>query len=88
MPDIETIWARIKACEGETFLLIQGGEFAYIVDGGQLTPDRTNQNIPKSNFQAALPLLPLKNTVPVQHLRGPSFIYAILMDQRIRLSDW
>jgi hypothetical protein len=33
-------------------------------------------------------LVPLENTVPVQHLRGPSYIYAILMDPRIRQDDW
>jgi hypothetical protein len=32
--------------------------------------------------------VPLPNTVPVQHLRGPSYIYAILMDSRIRRTDW
>jgi hypothetical protein len=31
---------------------------------------------------------PLPNTVPVQNLQGPSYLYAILMDSRIRDGDW
>lgn len=37
---------------------------------------------------AALTLVTLANTVPVQHLRDPSYLYAILMDERIRGQDW
>jgi hypothetical protein len=50
--------------------------------------DRTKQNIAKAHFAEALAYVPLRNTVPVQHLRGPSYIYAILMDERIRRHDW
>ena len=39
-------------------------------------------------MEEAAALVPLANTVPVQHLRAPSYIYAILMDPRIRQSDW
>lgn len=88
MPVIETVWARIESHAGEKFRQIRGGEFTYAVVGGHVIPDRTNQQIPKSHFEAALAYLPLPNTIPVQHLRGPSYIYAILMDQRIRESDW
>lgn len=88
IPKIETVWARIEAHAGEKFCQIRGGEFSYIVAGGHVVPDRTPQQIPKSHFREALTHLPLDNTVPVQHLRGPSYIYAILMDQRIRDGDW
>lgn len=88
MVPLEAIWARIKACEGETFRQIRGGEFTYTVAGSAVIPDRTNQNIPRAHFEEATTLLPLSNTVPVQHLRGPSYIYAILMDSRIRGKDW
>ena len=27
--------------------------------------------------------MPFKNTVPLQHLRAPSYLYAILTDKRI-----
>jgi len=38
--------------------------------------------------EEAFRLAPLKNTVIVQRLQGPSYIYAVLMDKRIRQNDW
>lgn len=88
MTDIDEVWSRITAHTGEKFYQIRGGEFTYEVSGGHVHPDRTKQQIPKSHFEEALGYVPLENTIPVQHLRGPSYIYAILMDSRIRQSDW
>lgn len=87
-PSITSVWERISAHAGETFHQIRGGEFTYVAESGYLRPDRTNQQIPRAHFEEALGLVPLENTVPVQHLRGPSYIYAILMDARIRQDDW
>jgi hypothetical protein len=88
MASFEIVWRRIETHAGEKFMQIRGGKFIYEVIGGHVLPDRTNQQIPKSHFEKALALLPLENTVPIQHLRGPSYIYAILMDDRIRMGDW
>lgn len=88
MISIGQLWKRINSQKGETFTQIRGGEFSYSVNGDYISLDRTNQNISKAHFAEALILVPLQNTVPVQHLRGPSYIYAILMDKRIRQSDW
>jgi hypothetical protein len=88
MVSFDVIWLRIEACAGEKFVQIRGGEFTYMVAGGHVIPDRTKQQIPKSNFEKASAFLPLENTVRVQDLRGPSYIYAILMDERISQGDW
>lgn len=85
---IEEVWARIEAATGQTFRQIRGGEFTYEVKGNSLVPDRTNRVLSRSDFERALEFVPLKSTVPVQHLQGPSYLYAILMDSRIRQSDW
>ncbi len=87
MISIDEIWNRIKSHEGEIFCQIRGKKFIYSVIGSALIPEGINQNIPRAHFKKALVLLPLENTVPVQHLRGPSYIYAILMDKRIRRYD-
>lgn len=84
----ELVWKRIEAHSSEVFTQIRGGEFSYQTHDGYIELDRINQNIALTDFEKAYYLLPLSNTVPVQHLRGPSYIYAILMDSRIRLSDW
>jgi len=89
MRNIEEIWSRIKSLQGEKFYQIRGAEFTYGVYGGHVIPDRTRQQIPKSHFKKALEYVPLINTTPLQKkLRGPSYIYAILMDDRIRQDDW
>ncbi len=88
MRDIEIIWKRIVAHEGETFRQIRGQEFQYSVAQSVLRPSTTNQNLPKSVFDTALKDVPFENTVSLQKLRGPSYLYAILMDRRIRGNDW
>jgi hypothetical protein len=86
---IDEVWSRIEAHAGETFCQIRGGKFTYVVEGGHIYISRTKQRIPKSNFEKALALVPLENTVPLQKkFRGPSFIFAILIDRRIRQNDW
>jgi hypothetical protein len=44
--------------------------------------------ISRTAIEKALQLVPLPNTRTVQHLSAPSYIYAILMDPRIRGNDW
>ena len=89
MVNIDEVWPRIEAHAGETFRQIKGGEFIYTVEHGHVYVSRTPERIPKSHFEKALGLVPLINTVPLQKkFRGPSFIYAILMDERIRQGDW
>ena len=87
MAEIETIWRRIQSLEGEQFYQIRGKSFAYEIKGDYLHPTTTNQGIPKKHFAEALEDCPLADTVPVQHLRGPSYIYAVLMDKRIRQGE-
>lgn len=87
-PCIDAIWQRISAHAGETFQQIRGGEFTYIAESSHIKPNRTNQQIPRAHFEEALGLVSLENTRPVQHLRGPSYIFAVLMDPRIRQGDW
>ncbi len=88
MAEFEEVWTRIQSHAGEVYVQIRGGEFTYVAHEGYVVPDRTNQNLPRAHFEAAFALVPLENTASIQHLRGPSYLYAILMDRRIRRSDW
>jgi hypothetical protein len=85
--DIETVWKRIAACEGQTFSQIRGKKYTYEISGTSLIPEGINQNLSKSQFEQALRHLPLQDTTEIQHLRGPSYLYSILMDPRIRGGD-
>lgn len=85
---IEVIWERINENEGQVFKQIKGGEFTYKVKGNTIKLSRTNRFVSKSTFAEALKNVPLENTVPLQSLQAPSYLFAILMDQRIRQNDW
>lgn len=52
--------------------------------GGYIVPDRSNYPIPLKHIDTALQRAPFRSTTVLQDLRGPSHIYAILMDSRIR----
>ena len=84
---IDEVWKRIKHSEGQSFRLERGKQYRYEVVGNSLTPVDINRNIPRSDFAKALALLPLEGPALVQHLQGPSYIYSILMDRRIRGHD-
>ena len=80
---IEQTWQRIVENEGNVFTQIRGKQFTYEVVGTSIKLATTNQHVAKSEFEKAVSFLPLSNTVPIQHLRAPSYIYAILTDKRI-----
>ena len=86
--DISRVWSRIRAHAGEQFAQKRGGEFTYHVAGSSVIPDRTNRSLPRSDFEKALTMVPLDGPGKIQHLQGPSYIYAVLMDDRIRDCDW
>ncbi|MCY4393758.1 MAG: hypothetical protein OXC10_01295 [Rhodospirillaceae bacterium] len=88
MVEFTEVWTRIMSHSGEEFRQIRGGRFTYVAREGYIEPDRTRQNLPRSHFEAAFELVPFEDTTGLQHLRGPSYLYAILMDCRIRQSDW
>lgn len=85
---IDELWERIIGLEGEKFYQIRGGDFTYIVKGNGIELSRTNRSISKTTFNEALKYVPIENTVPLQHLQAPSYLFAILMDKRVRKSDW
>jgi hypothetical protein len=87
-PDFVEIWNRIRDHVGETFTQIRGQNFTYVFQGSHINPSTTEVNLPRAHFEEAYGLVPLKNTSPVQHLWGPSYIFAILMDPCIRESNW
>jgi hypothetical protein len=81
--ETDRVWNRVLAHQGETFWQIRGGEFTYIVRGNAVYPDRTNRHMSRKNFDKALERMPFLNTVPLQDLQGPSYVFAIMTDPRI-----
>ena len=79
----DLIWNRIVENEENEFLLKQGKSFHYKVTGNVIKPDTVNRNIPRSEIEKAIRLAPFNLTTILQDLQAPSYIYSILMDERI-----
>jgi hypothetical protein len=86
--NIATVWNRIGTHAGEDFTMVRGAPFTYVVAHGAVRPSRTNRQISRADFEKALARVPLNSTAIVQDLQGPSFVYAILMDERISAGEW
>jgi hypothetical protein len=81
--NFEAVWRRIEAHEDEPFRQCRGGEFTYKVESGCVVPNRTNRRLPRVHFQRAYERAPLSGPGQLQDLQGPSYLYAILTDQRV-----
>lgn len=57
MKPIEVVWSRILQHEGERFETLTGRPFTYTVTGHVLRTDRTDFNLPRSQFEKALDLV-------------------------------
>lgn len=84
--NIELIWSRIEACEGSIFRQMRGKKFSYNITGNSIILSTRSKS--KKTTEQALAFVPLYDTTPVQHLQAPSYIYAILIDSRIRRELW
>jgi len=84
----DAVWRRIEACEGQVFRQIRGQEFTYTIKGTAVLPSTTKRLLHRSNFERTFRLVPLSNTVLLQNLQGPSYLFAIMMDPRIRKGYW
>lgn len=83
--NIDYVWNKIKANEGETFYTVSGLPFTYKVIGGAVVPSRTKQNISQSCFEKALNLMPLKGPGDISNIvRGSAYVYSVLTDKRIK----
>ena len=86
MPDTSftQVWNKIGAHAGEVFSTVTGKQFVYNIDGNVVRPEHTKRNIPRSDFEKAYALMPLKGPGQINQLvQGPTYVYAILTDSRI-----
>ena len=86
--DLATVWSRIRQHEGEGFQLIRGDVFTYEMFDNYLLPVGRVRHLSRTNFGKALVRVPLDGYQSVKDLQGPSYVYAILMDPRIRRGEW
>ena len=87
-PAFDVVWARILCCEGEIFIQKRGGQFSFGRKGETLNLSRTNQQVSRAVFEKAYERVPIDMPSRLNDLRAPSYLFAILMDPRIREEDW
>ena len=88
MANIEQVWQRIQRHAGEEFHTVTGLPFTYDVPGNYLRPSRTVRHLSRSNFAKAIDAMPVDGPGALAERQGPSYTWAILMDERIRGADW
>ena len=89
---IDAVWDRVKRYSGEEFQTATGLPFTYAVRGNSLRVTRggeeINRSLSRTNFEKAVQLMPADGPGALHRRQGPSYTWAILMDRRIRQSDW
>lgn len=92
MADFEQVWDRIRSHAGEVFLTASGLPLTYRVPGDYLRVSRDgteiNRSLSKTNFSKAMQQMPAERPSDIKDRQGSAYTWAILMDRRIRRSDW
>ena len=85
MADIAKVWEKIKKLEGEEFHTKRGLSFTYRIAGNEFHPSRTEWLITRADFERALEYVPCDGPGVISNLiQGPSYVWAVLHDPRIR----
>ena len=87
MTDFKGGWNRIRVCAGQEFYTVRGLPFTFRVEVElALKTNPTDFLLGKRDFQAAFDFMPLRGPGEIsQLLRGPSYVFAVLNDKRMRL---
>ncbi len=74
---------KLKELEGHVFFTVTGKPYTYCFVGENiLRTDRTNRNIPISDFEKAIELAPNKPSQMPDSINGRSYIFGIITDGR------
>ena len=89
---IHDVWQRIEQYAGSEFKTVTGLPFIYRVPGQFVRVTRDGQEINRSlsrtTFANALRDMPVSNPGQLKDVQGSAYVWGILMDPRIRQSDW
>lgn len=89
----ERIWRRIVTNQGEEFHTKTGLPFTYQVEGKNgILFNRAgrwiNKRLSRKDVEKAIRKCPLEDTAEIKECFDPAYLFAILMDPRIRGSEW
>jgi hypothetical protein len=88
-PEFDIVWSRIKSLVGQQFTTKTNLPFSFLIQSDILLPSRTEYNISKKNFRIAYEIVPYEGPgILNRQVRGPTYVWAILHDRRVRGNDW
>ena len=84
--DIDRVWANICKHEGEVFYTVRNKAYTYVVkDNYILINNDLRRKITKTNFEKALEIQnPTCSKIRNAGIWGPSYVYGIITDSRIK----
>jgi hypothetical protein len=87
------VWNRVVAHQGEDFRTRTGKMFTYAGEGNTgiwffRDGKRINKRLWRGDLEKAVSRCPLANTTDISDCFDPAYLFALLMDQRIRANDW
>lgn len=89
----DEVWQRIQIYQGAVFKTVRGLPVTYEVDGQGIwffhgNGKRINRKASRADVCEAIKRCPLRTTTEIADLIDPSYLFAILMDKRIRQNNW
>jgi hypothetical protein len=90
LPD--AVWQRVADHQGEEFGTARGLPFTFEVEGSGIwffrDGKRVNRKLTRTQFEDALSRCPLTRTTEIKDLMDYPYLFAMLMDGRIRDQAW
>jgi hypothetical protein len=86
------VWRRIVEHQGAEFRTMKNLPFTHKVEGNGIwfyrNGKRIEQRLGSHEVERAIPLCPVNKTTDLKRFRDPSYLFGLLMDPRIRSTDW
>ena len=88
----ESVWRRIESHQGEEFRTAKRLPFTYAVEGAGIWffryGRRINRKLMRTQVEIAIARCPLASTTEIKDLMDYPYLFALLMDTRIRGGAW
>ena len=84
--NIETVWNNVKFCEGQVFKTVRGVEYNYVVFSEYILINADKKRrITKAALKIAIAINnPTPSKIQQKNIWGPSYVYGIITDKRIK----
>ena len=88
----EAVWRRVVAHQGQEFRTARRLPFTFQIEGAGIwffrDGKRVERKLSRKQFEIALSRCPLTSTTEIKDLMDYAYLFAVLMDRRIRAQAW